>query len=196
MRINIANALTTLRLILVPFFIYAFVFEHRQMALIFFAVAGFTDLIDGTAARYFGGSTKYGAILDPIADKLLVQSCFSLLVWAGLLPLWFFIIALARDVMIVSGILYLEFKKAELPYRAIYASKFATLFMLVLAVLALVRWQDADLAATTSTIALWQSAFMYAAFVLILISSAQYIRLGLAFLEQKRNSEKCGGGHQ
>ena len=187
MSINIANALTTLRLVLVPFFVYSFTFEYRQWALILFAVAGFTDLIDGTAARYFGKSTKYGAILDPIADKLLVQSCFSLLVWADVLPLWFFLVALSRDLMIVSGILYLECKKAKLPYRAIYASKFATLFMLALAVTSLIRWQDAASFASSSLL-LWQSVFMYGSLILILVSSFQYIQLGLAFLREKSMS--------
>ena len=184
MSFNPANALTTLRLILVPFFVYAFLKDEKTAALVIFSVAGFTDLIDGTVARLCGKSTKYGAILDPIADKLLVQSCFILLLVEGFIPIWFFVLAFARDIMIVSGIFYLEAKKAELPYKAVYASKFATLFMLTTAVLALVRLLDPAWADASSKLAMWQTGFMLASAVLVVVSAAQYIKIGLAFLRK------------
>ncbi len=190
MKFNPANALTTLRLLLVPFFVFAFLKGESQAALILFAIAGFTDLIDGTVARLCKTSTKYGAILDPIADKLLMQSCFVLLLIEGLLPLWFFALALARDVMIMSGIAYLELKKIEPPYKAIYASKFATLCMLVMSVLALVRMLNSAWISPDSQIAGWQMAFVWLSAALVIISAFQYVQIGLSFLNSRSKSRQ------
>ncbi len=134
MTMNAANMLTLSRLLLAPVFVLIFLMGERGWALAIFAIAGATDLIDGTVARMLKQRTEGGALLDPLADKVLVQSCFLLLAVIGAIPWWFLGLALARDVMIVSGIFYLERVRAPLPYRPTYASKFATLLQLTVAV--------------------------------------------------------------
>ena len=83
MIITLANMLTLSRLVLVPFFIAAFVAGEMGWAFAIFCIAGATDLIDGTVARKFSRPTRWGAIVDPIADKCLVQSCFISLAVVG-----------------------------------------------------------------------------------------------------------------
>lgn len=188
MRFGPADLLTFSRLALTPFFVALFVIGMKLPAFVVFCVASFTDLIDGTVARLYGQSSKTGALLDPIADKFLMQSCFLLLLVSGYLPIWFYIMALARDIMIVSGILYLEMKKVVLPYRAIWPSKIATLSQMTVAVLALLRWWIPFSPSTAGNVLWWQMAVMIGTAVLIVVSGAQYVVMGIGIL--RRHSAK------
>lgn len=85
MRINIPNALTLLRIVLIPVFVVLFYIPWQWSALasaIIFALAGFTDWLDGYLARKLDQSTPLGAFLDPVADKLMVVIALVLLVEA------------------------------------------------------------------------------------------------------------------
>jgi cardiolipin synthase (CMP-forming) len=180
MKMTAANILTLSRLVLTPVFLVTFVMGFKAWALVIFCVAGFTDLIDGTVARMTGQFSKSGALLDPLADKLLVESSFFALALAGFLPWWFFGIAFARDVMIVSGIFYLDRVGAELPYKPLWISKIATLFQIVVAVLGLVAWMSQQ--AATSSKAFEISVLIAAA--LIVASGFQYFRMGMGLLHK------------
>lgn len=83
MRRHIPNALTILRFILVPFFIYVAFFSTAEsalmQALIIFALASFTDFWDGYLARKWQVISDFGKIMDPLADKLLVLSALAAL---------------------------------------------------------------------------------------------------------------------
>ena len=87
--INLANLLTLLRLLLVPFVIQSILSGHHVWALSLFAVAAWTDVFDGLAARRLGLSTQTGAYLDPIADKCLLSGVFLALAAARIVPWWF-----------------------------------------------------------------------------------------------------------
>jgi CDP-diacylglycerol--glycerol-3-phosphate 3-phosphatidyltransferase len=101
--VNAANALTALRLVLVPVFL-AFVvasqMSHpgwRVAACLTFAVASMTDLADGWIARRFGLVTAFGKVADPIADKALTGTALLLLSWYDHLPWWVTVVILARE---------------------------------------------------------------------------------------------------
>jgi len=186
MSFNPANILTYSRLVLAPFFIWFFIAEYHSWAFFTFGVAAFTDLIDGTVARLSGTLSKRGAMFDPLADKILVQSCFVLLLINGLIPWWFFALAFARDLMIVSGIIYLEVKKAKLPYRAIWFSKFATIFQLSVAILGLLIWWSPWSSQAMLKVVQWQWISLVVAVVLIAVSGFQYVLMGLHILSERR----------
>ena len=97
---TVANILTTIRFVLTPVFIAAFVMGQHAWAIILFCVAGFTDMIDGTVARLLKQPSVKGALLDPLADKFLVQSCFICLFAAGIIPWWLYIIFFYRDALL------------------------------------------------------------------------------------------------
>jgi CDP-diacylglycerol--glycerol-3-phosphate 3-phosphatidyltransferase/cardiolipin synthase len=117
------NALTLLRILLVPLFAGALLY-HREYhsegytgnawyyaAIAFFALASLTDGVDGWIARHFNQRSHLGRILDPIADKLLLVTGIVLLGTIGVagkgrLPLWFPILVVSRDLIIVSGTLF------------------------------------------------------------------------------------------
>lgn len=104
---NLANKLTLFRVILVPFFIAAlmlpFIPFGYTIALVIFALASITDMLDGKVARKYNMITDLGKFLDPLADKVLVAAaliCFIELGWA---PAWAVWLIMAREFM-VSGI--------------------------------------------------------------------------------------------
>lgn len=80
---NLPNALTLLRIMLIPLFVTAFYLPFQwahSLACGIFLAAAFTDLIDGWLARYLDQTSKFGAFLDPVADKLMVCTALILLV--------------------------------------------------------------------------------------------------------------------
>ena len=104
--LSLANQLTLGRLLLVPVLVILVIYGHSGWALITFVVAGITDGLDGLIARRSGGSTRLGALLDPMADKLLLVSTFVVLTMPGLdltnhLPIWLTVLVISRDVIIV-----------------------------------------------------------------------------------------------
>ena len=100
-----ANQLTLFRLLLVPGLVILVLYGFNGWALVTFIVAGVTDALDGEIARRSGQRTRLGALLDPMADKLLLVSTFVVLTMPlGLpnqLPVWFTVLVISRDVLIV-----------------------------------------------------------------------------------------------
>ena len=99
---NLPNKLTILRVILVPFFILAFLKEQYLIACILFCLASITDALDGQIARKHNLITNFGKIMDPLADKILVYSALCLFLQIGIIKGWMLIVILARE-FIVAG---------------------------------------------------------------------------------------------
>lgn len=110
---NLANKLTLMRVILIPFFvIFAFVnlpgeflgmTTSQIIMLAIFVVAAITDKLDGYIARKYNMITTFGKFLDPLADKLLVNTALILLVGVLKLPAWIAVIIIARE-FIITGV--------------------------------------------------------------------------------------------
>ena len=106
--INIANGLTAARVLLVPYFAYLLISGRGKAALAVFAVCGATDALDGVLARWLRQRTLAGALLDPIADKLLMATAFIVLSYVHIVPLRLTIMVISRDIFILVGcLLYL-----------------------------------------------------------------------------------------
>jgi cardiolipin synthase len=101
--LNIPNLLTLLRIVLVPVPAWLLLRHAYATALAVFLAAGMSDALDGFLARRWNQFTPLGAMLDPIADKLLTLTCVGLLAWQSLLPLWLALALIARDLVIVAG---------------------------------------------------------------------------------------------
>ncbi|MFC5993188.1 CDP-diacylglycerol--glycerol-3-phosphate 3-phosphatidyltransferase [Pseudonocardia hispaniensis] len=104
--LNIANVLTGLRLLLVPVFLAVLLVEQgrsvdwRLAAFGVFAVAAFTDRLDGRIARSRGLVTAFGTVADPIADKALTGAAWVGLSVLGLIPWWATIVIMGRELAI------------------------------------------------------------------------------------------------
>ena len=104
--LTIANQLSILRIVLVPVFIILLTYEETGYALAVFVAAGLTDALDGIIARRFGQKTSIGAVLDPLADKLLMTTSLVILSlpqmeFSNLIPRWLVILTLFRDIFLV-----------------------------------------------------------------------------------------------
>ena len=100
MKINLPNALTLLRIFLVPFLVVVLLtkFDGREtVGLVIFLTAVATDVLDGWLARRRGEITTLGTLLDPIADKLLISAAFISLVELGLAPAWMVVVVIGRE---------------------------------------------------------------------------------------------------
>lgn len=101
--LNLPNTLTIARIILIPLFVTAVIYGRYDFALYLFATAALTDTFDGLIARLKSQKTALGTLLDPIADKFLLVTSFVLFSIYGLIPKWFTITIISRDVIITTG---------------------------------------------------------------------------------------------
>src|SRR5262245_59177389 len=129
---QLPNAITVLRcLLIIPF--AGALYDHNHMtAFALFALAGFSDGLDGFLAKHFSLQSQFGARLDPIADKLLLVTGFGLLTWLHYLPWWLFGLVLLRDVVIVSGAITYHRLFGPYPMQPTLLSKFNTLLQILL----------------------------------------------------------------
>jgi cardiolipin synthase (CMP-forming) len=142
-----ANQLTILRIVFVPVFIILLVYHELGWALATFILAGLTDVLDGIIARRFGQKTSIGAVLDPIADKLLMASSILILSlpqmeFHNTIPRWLLIVILFRDVFILLVSLIVVLMVGWRVFTPSPYGKIST-FMQVLTVLAVLytNWQ-------------------------------------------------------
>jgi len=100
---HVPNLLTVARLLATPY-LFSLVWRHEYpSAIVWFIVLGLTDVIDGFLARHFHAASRLGAILDPIADKMLLSGMFLVLALAGLIDPWLAVVVLGRDGVILLG---------------------------------------------------------------------------------------------
>ena len=102
--LTLANAFTALRIALIPFFAWAWRARENERALSLFLVAAATDLIDGFLARWLNQKSRLGALLDPIADKLLLLVALLVGVSLGEIPVWLAVVIIGRDFIMLVGV--------------------------------------------------------------------------------------------
>ncbi|TCK06663.1 CDP-diacylglycerol--glycerol-3-phosphate 3-phosphatidyltransferase [Phorcysia thermohydrogeniphila] len=102
--VNLPNLITLFRAFLVPVFIMAVFYRNFKLALAVFLVASVSDALDGFLARRLNQVTTLGVILDPIADKALINSGFILLSYVDrIIPVWLTVLVISRDILILVG---------------------------------------------------------------------------------------------
>lgn len=145
------NAISIMRIIMVAPVLYFIVEQRFDYALILFMVAAFSDGVDGYLAKRFDWHTRIGALLDPIADKLLVGGTFLVLVFTGMIPIWLGVMVIIRDVVIVGGATAYNFLIRPVEGEPTRISKLNTALQLLFVVFVLSRagfgWPD-DIAIT------------------------------------------------
>ncbi len=149
-----ANKITILRILLVPFFVVELLYYlqtgedgHRLAALGSFGLAAALDGVDGYVARHFNQKSELGAILDPLADKLLLVSGVVVLSGnhsghLGQIPLWLTGVILGRDLLILPGIGLVRFTTGQLVVRPRWMGKVATVLQMAVVIGVLLRWDQ------------------------------------------------------
>lgn len=133
--LTVANLLTMSRMSLAPLLVVLVLWGEMPWAFAIFVIAGITDLLDGAIARRSGQQTTLGAMLDPVADKILLTSCFVALTWApGLqvsLPAWLTVVTLSRDAMIIVSVVIINLTLGRRVFYPTVLGKLSTLSQLV-----------------------------------------------------------------
>lgn len=101
--LTLPNALTLLRLLAIPVVLLLLLAERDVAAVGVFVLAAITDFLDGVIARRWGGTSYLGAVLDPVADRLMLSSVAVVLALRGILPFWAVAILVGRDVLALMG---------------------------------------------------------------------------------------------
>ena len=123
---HIPNLLTLLRMCAAPVLILCLTDRNYGLGALIFLIAAVTDALDGWIAKKFGCVTQLGAILDPIADKMLIITAYIVLSLLGDIPLWLVLIVGFRDLGIVGGYLILQIIRTQIPPQPSILSKLNT----------------------------------------------------------------------
>ena len=104
-KVNLPNILTIVRIALVPVFVVLLALQNtweymKYVALGVFVLASLTDYVDGIIARKKNLITRFGKLMDPLADKILVSAGFIMLTGMGVVPAWVTVIVVARDFLL------------------------------------------------------------------------------------------------
>ncbi|HET8672297.1 MAG TPA: CDP-diacylglycerol--glycerol-3-phosphate 3-phosphatidyltransferase [Thermoleophilaceae bacterium] len=175
--LNVPNVLTLVRILLVPVLVVALLVNTRHgstVAAIVFALAAFTDGLDGYIARSRRSITTFGKVMDPVADKLLIAAALISLVSLNRVEAWVAMVIIARE-FAVSG-LRIAAGQQGVVIPASLLGKLKTIVQ-VAAVLALIAVNDTGVA--------WVQVLLYAAVVITVVSGADY------FLNVRRKLEEA-----
>ncbi|NIA08954.1 MAG: CDP-diacylglycerol--glycerol-3-phosphate 3-phosphatidyltransferase [Nitrospiraceae bacterium] len=179
-KLNIPNMLTLMRILLTPLLVILLINDRFSEAFIVFTLAGISDGLDGLIARWMKQKTRIGAILDPIADKLLLTSAYVTLAIIGFVPNWLAVTVISRDVMIVFGVLILFLFQGGVEISPSVPSKITTAVQL----------------GTIFTVFLnhelgWLGQFLFPLFIftaiVTVISGLHYMHLGSQMLGSEEN---------
>ena len=146
-----ANKITIARILLIPFFVVEVLYYmktgyevHRLLAIVVFAIAAICDGVDGYIARRYSQRSELGAILDPLADKLLLLSGIVLFSLSnprlGTLPLWLTGTIIGRDVLLLLGLLVIQITVGKVRVRPRFLGKVATVLQMLCLVWILMKW--------------------------------------------------------
>lgn len=159
-----ANKITILRILLIPFFVVETLYYvktgnevHRLVAILAFAITAILDGVDGYIARHYHQISELGKILDPLADKLLLVSAIVILSFdhaprLGQIPLWLTGTILARDLVILMGVIVVRLTVGQLTVHPRLTGKIATVFQMIAVTWILLRW---DMAFPRRWVELW-----------------------------------------
>ena len=179
--VNLPNALTVIRILLIPLFLYKVIQGDIGFATVVYVTAAITDGLDGFIARNWNMQTELGTFLDPLADKLLVATSFVALAVLQIIPLSLAIAVLSRDIILVLGSLTIYLMEGNLTVRPHPVGKVTTFFQFLYILLVLLTSGG-----IMSTPWLMKSLMPIAVItgILTIISGAIYILDGLRYLEE------------
>lgn len=143
---HIPNTISVLRILLIIPIIAAIWHEEYRLAFFLILVAGLSDGIDGFLARFFNWKSQLGALLDPLADKILLVSLFVVFALKELIPVWLMLLVVGRDIIIISGAIAYQLLTHRLEMRPLIISKINTALQILLVVLVAIQLSDIHIA--------------------------------------------------
>ncbi len=185
-----ANKITILRILLIPFFVVEVLYYvkegnevHRLLAILSFAVAAICDGVDGYIARRYNQRSELGAILDPLADKLLLVSGIVVLSfdhrpYLETVPLWLTGTIIGRDILTLVGMFVIQMTVGKVKVMPRILGKVATVLQMVVVLWALLKWEQK-----------WLSVWVLGAAICTGISGLLYVWDGVRQLSAHPSSK-------
>jgi cardiolipin synthase len=149
-----ANKVTIGRILLIPFFVVEVLYYvrtheelHRALSFSAFAVAAICDGVDGYLARHYNQRSELGAILDPLADKLLLVSGIVLLSIdhgpiLATVPLWLTGTIIGRDILLLAGMIVIQMTAGKVKVKPRILGKVATVLQMAVVIWVLLKWPE------------------------------------------------------
>lgn len=147
-----ANKITIARILLIPFFVVEVLYyvrtgreSCRLWAMLSFGIAAIFDGVDGYIARRYNQRSELGAILDPLADKLLLVSGIIVLSFDNgrhlqILPMWFPVTIIGRDILLLAGVVVIQMTIGKIKVKPRVIGKVATVLQMVVVFWVLLKW--------------------------------------------------------
>ncbi len=183
---HLPNVITIARIAAVIPLTWLLVERSYGAALLVAFIAGMSDAVDGFLAKRFGWTSDLGGILDPLADKLLLLSCFFVLGSQGWLPVWLLLLVLGRDLLIVGGGVAFHYWIRPVTGEPLLVSKLNTFLQILLILLLLLDlgWREIP--------DQWHVAMVWAVTLSTVASGLQYVVLWgyRAVVESRPQREK------
>ncbi|KQM83749.1 CDP-alcohol phosphatidyltransferase family protein [Agromyces sp. Leaf222] len=193
---TIPNVLSMLRLVLVPFFLWAVVAGEYVTALVVLVAASLTDLLDGYLARRLDQITRLGQLLDPAADRLYIFAALVGLAANSLVPWWIVIVIVARDVfLLILGVVLANHGYGPLPVHQLgKVATFALFFGLPVIMLGLAFPAVQPVSAPIGwAITIWGAFLYWWAGIIYAIETARVIRIPLVADGSRSDTLEQGG---
>lgn len=184
-QVTLANKISIIRIILIPFFITAVAYSRFDIALLVFVIAVISDGADGFIARALRQQTQLGTILDPIADKLLLLSAYVCFSVVGNIPQYLRmppyvpIIVISRDVIIGIGSLVIYIVKGDIKISPSIIGKITTFFQMMTIVCILVKFNYSFI--------VWNITIF-----LTIASGLDYVMKGSKLMSENNSIKKAG----
>lgn len=181
-RITVPTLFTLMRIALIPIIVTTMIVGWWGHALLFFVIACMTDVVDGLLARLLNEKTFLGACLDPVADKLLLISCFFTLACISTplfsMPRWFVMFVVSKEIIQIAGAVFIYRVRGHLDVQPTLLSKTTTCIQMIF-----LMWLFA------SYFFCWAPIKTYYTMLGIMIlfigaSFVQYVRIGLGMLKK------------
>ena len=176
--LTVPNQLTFLRIFLVPVFITCLIYEKWRIGLFLFIIASITDALDGFLARRLNQKTTLGTIIDPLADKIMMDASYVTLSEFKLVPPWLTVAVVSRDLLLIGGVIILKlFSANNIEIEPSRLGKATTFFQILVIIVIMFRKIEH----------FRMDYLIYLLYIvtlsLTILSGYQYFRKGLIFIQ-------------
>ena len=190
--LNIPNVLSLLRIVLIPLLIYLLYTKSWMLALILFAIASLTDILDGWSARKLNQESEFGIFIDPLADKFLVISVLAALMvldpYLEIFDFWMILVIVGRD-LLITFMRYLAMRRGQILQTSKFG-KVKTAFQMVSIVIIIMIYfvRKKGIYITHQSVPYW---IMVGVTVLTALSGLRYLYTNWRlFLPEKHKEDK------
>lgn len=181
---NLPNLLSAFRIVLVPVFIAAYFCDERDVkvaAAVVYALATFTDFLDGFIARRYNLITNLGRVLDPMGDKMMTVAVLACITIDKIIPVWIIVIVVLKELlMLIGGVVIHKVGKVDIPPSNYIGKTSTVVFFVVCLALMLFRSIPQDLA----------NIMIFLALALMLMALGSYIMTFSGTMKKSRETDK------